>query len=277
MGLWSYEEVMLHSIEPYNRYLRGGAKYAYSDGFYLINPDITSRLAVNLPDIREKRRLFYVSEVIREGIRGKWQVGAELFGMDRRRGSLEIISVVMSAMECLGVDDFAIDIGSTAAWDEILDDPEIDGEMISKALARRDQDTLQTLIKDGDRRSRILSMMNARGSPTGMKDLDVLVHDIGDKRVISDPGTVKLLPYYDGFIFEIYSPSSLMMLGSGGSYTIGGIEAVGFALDLSSLAAIHENNSARRSLTLNDADAGKAYNRARQMVRRGISVEVGGQ
>ena len=277
LRLWGYSELLLPAIEPYAEELRDGARYADGRGFYLIKPDITSQIAVNIRDIGETNRLYYVSEVIRGGVTGKWQAGAELFGVDQKQGSLEILSVAISVLEALGIQDFSIDVGSTEAWSRITEGPDVNRKRVFEALSRRDPALLKSLGLNPEKENEILRMMNSRGRRTGIAELDGLVSDIGDSRVTADLGTVKLQKYYDGFIFEIYTPRTMKMLGSGGSYRIGNVTAVGFALDLSAFETIITTLKEPSRVSVSGLEAADAYSKARELVKIGIAVEVGKQ
>lgn len=272
--LWGYNELLLPAIEPYNPELRDGARYADATGFYLIKPDITSQVAVNFQGIQDIKRAYYVSEVIRDGVTGSWQAGAELFGLDREQGSLEILSIAISVMEILGIEDFRIDVGSTEAWKRITNDSAIDRELVYEALSRHDMYMLSDLGLDPSKREEILGMMNTRGTITGFEELDRLIENVEDNRVNADLSTVKLRNYYDGFVFEIYSLGSKSILGSGGSYTIGGVTAVGFALDIRSLDSITETRKTPRRVKISGPNQKGAYSKGRELVKMGIPVEV---
>lgn len=274
-NLWGYTELLLPAVEPYHQDLRDGAKYADGKDYYLIKPDITCQIAVNLKGTPEIRRVSYVSEVIKKGTTGTWQAGVELIGEDKVKGSVEVLSVAISVIESIGIKDFNIDIGSTDPWMTETSDISSHRETIFNALSRRNFSMIDDLDITSEKRRKLKEMMDFRGKTSGFSKLDQVVSDLSDNRVTIDLGTVKLRSYYDGPVFEMYSPHFERLLGSGGSYSIGDIDAVGFAFDLDALASLYEARRETHRVPVTGGDAKESFRRARELVSMGMAVEVG--
>lgn len=273
-NLWGYTEMLLPAIEPYHPELRDGAKYADGRNYYLIKPDITSQIAVNMKGSSNVNRVSYVSEVIKKGTTGTWQAGVELIGSDRTRGSVEVLNVAISAMESIGISDFNIDIGSTDAWMKETSDISEYRDTIFTALSRRNFSMIDGLLIDSNRKKRLREMMNFRGKKSGFSEVDNVISEMNDERLTVDLGTVKILSYYEGPVFEMYSPHFERLLGNGGSYRIGGLNAVGFAFDLEALASLYRPRRETHRLRVGEKEIGQTYRKARELVSMGMAVEV---
>ncbi len=269
--LWGYREVLFPAIEEYSGRIRKGTKFAYDNGFYLINPDPTSRIIKEFAD--SSMRLFYITEVLNGGIRGEWQAGVEMIGFDDMELSVEPILVAITAMEALGIEEFYVDVGSLSVWKEAISDiPEFQ-EVVFTALTRRNFELVERLPITREKKDLLWDLFNFRGRESGFEKLDRVVRLIGDERVFIDLGTVRPLPYYTDLIFEIYSPKLGRPLGGGGEYSIGSKKAAGFYLDIGVISKLYSRKERQRALVAAE-DTCEAYRKARKFVKLGIPVEV---
>ena len=233
---WGYNEIFLPSIVKYEGGLRKGLRMATHDDYFLVRPDVTSHIAVNVKDDRTLR-LFYISEVL-DGLSGEWQAGMEFIGGEREDVSLEILRMVVECLDKLGIDDYYMDIGSLKFWlDAIADIPE-HREVILQALKQRNFGIIEELhIQDG-KTEELWELFNFRGRKCGNRKIDRMVEDLDDDRIFIDFGTVRPLPYYDDIIVEVYSPDLGYPLGAGGDYRVNGLDAFGFAFRLKGLVEL---------------------------------------
>ncbi len=277
--LWGYEEVFLPTVETYRSELRDGMKFAYNDEFCIVRPDITSQIAVNLKGRQEKLRLFYVSEVIKKGVAGTWQAGTwqagiEFIGGDKKWSNVEILNIAISAMNNLGITDFYIDVGSVEIWKNIAGKVPGYTDVILDAVSRRNFAAIDKLPIEDSMKKRIWEMMNSRGKSSGFSQVDDVVSEVNHERIIVDLGTVELHSYYDSLVFEIYSPRFEYLIGNGGSYRIGDIDAVGFAFNLDSLASLYDARKTPARVPVSGETPSEACSRAQELVKMGIPVEV---
>lgn len=270
--LWGYREVIFPAIEEYSEDVRKGTKFAHCDGFYLINPDVTSRIIKNLGG--ESARMYYISEVLDGGIRGRWEAGMELIGGKDVAMHVEAILVAITALESLGIEEFYIDIGSLKVWEGAISGIPLFREEVFLALQRRNFEIIESLPISAGRRHTLWRLFNFRGKSSGVKKLDAIIEAVDDERVFLDFGTVRPLPYYTDVIFEIYSPKLGKPIGGGGEYEISGKKAIGFALDMNALLKLYKRKERERK-RIEGSDIGEVYSKARELVKLGIPVEVG--
>ncbi|MFA4641061.1 ATP phosphoribosyltransferase regulatory subunit [Pyrococcus kukulkanii] len=266
--LWGYREVIFPSIEEYSQEIRKGTKFAYDNEFYLINPDVTSRIIKNFDD--GKAKLFYVAEVLNGGVKGEWQAGVEYIGGDPDAMILEVLSVIVTSLESLGIQKFYIDLGSIEVWKNSSGEH---WEKVKEALIRRNFERIESLPIPQDKKDELWRLFNFRGRESGYERLDRLIKALGDERVFIDFATVRPLPYYTDVIFEVYSPSLGKPIGGGGEYEVKGKTGVGFVFYLDRLAKLYRPKERSRQV-ISSKDLRKAYALAREMVKLGIPVEV---
>lgn len=271
--LWGYEEVFLPAIEPYREELREGIKFTYNNEFYLIKPDITSQIAVNLRNPK-RLKLFYISEVLKVDLRGNWQAGIEYIGGESVWSEVEVLKVAITALDYLGIEKFYIDIGSLEIWRKAIEPIREFEDLIWQALRRRNFEMVRRLPIGKEKKEELWKLMNFRKKKSGTDKIDKIVDAVSDDRLFVDFGTVRPLPYYDDIIFEIYSPKFECLLGGGGSYKIGGIKAVGFALDLWSISELYRGGKCLKKKVIKEKTPKEAYSIAEDFVKLGIPIEV---
>ncbi|WP_297065581.1 ATP phosphoribosyltransferase regulatory subunit [Thermococcus sp.] len=267
--LWGYMEVVLPTIEPYSETLKGGTKFAYNNGFYLIKPDVTSRLLKYEIDLA---KLYYVGEVLDGGVEGKWQAGIEFIGGEPDFMTAEVLSVLITSLESLGISEFYIDLGSLEVWRKATEDIGEFRETVCLALQRRNFGLIEKLPIGKDKKEELWNLFNFRGKESNYPKLTQILRLVDDERIFVDFGTVRPLPYYSDVIFEVYSPLLGRPIGGGGEYSFRGKPAVGFALDLSALlelASVKERKGRKFLRGIN------SFREARKLVSMGIPVEVG--
>lgn len=270
--LWGYKEVFLPTVEEYRESLRKGTKFAYNNKFYIIKPDLTSQILMNLKEPR-RLKLFYISEVLNGGVRGKWQAGVEFIGGRDLWMQVEVLLTVITSLEALGIKEFYIDIGSLKVWKNAIMGVEGFREEIFRALAKRNFEIIERLPISGEKKEELWHLFNFRGRKSNYEKLNLIVEALGDDRIFIDFGTIRPLPYYSDIIFEIYSPKLGYPLGGGGEYRFNGIDAFGFAFDLNALSKLYSGKLEKNRKTIR-GELKEAYKLAKELVTLGIPVEV---
>ncbi|WP_456453664.1 ATP phosphoribosyltransferase regulatory subunit [Thermococcus sp.] len=272
--LWGYREVFLPAVEEFSGNLRKGTKFAYNNGFYVIKPDLTSQILANLKEPR-RMKLYYISEVLNGGIRGKWQAGVEFIGGKDIQMQVEVLLTAITSLEALGIEDFYIDVGSLKVWEDSMEGIEEFRGEVFEALTRRNFGIIERLPIGEEKKEELWRLFNFRGKRCGYGKLNEIVDAVDDERVFIDFGTIRPLPYYRDIIFEIYSPRLGKPLGGGGEYTFKGTDAFGFAFDLNALSKLFDGRKMEKSRKKVSGDLREAYRLARELVKLGIPVEVG--
>ena len=214
-------------------------------------------------------RLSYVSRVFRRGGdvfggRELLQAGVELIGLSEPEADAEVIAVACEALRRSGIDQFQISLGHNGLLRELLASlalEEDQRDVLRDALIRRDFVVArQVLGSVGKDRRSLVGALSPFGSARSLEDLDSLgielpglqrlraVVDVLGAYGVSehlrvDVSLARGFDYYTGVVFEIYCPSSGLMVGGGGRYdgltgAFGAPEAAtGFALDLDRVLA----------------------------------------
>ncbi|ANF23548.1 ATP phosphoribosyltransferase regulatory subunit [Thermococcus piezophilus] len=270
--LWGYREILLPAIEEFSEQLRKGTKFAYNNGFYIIKPDLTSQILANLKEPR-KLKLYYISEVLNGGIKGKWQAGVEFIGGKDIKMQVEVLLAVITSLEALGIEDFYIDVGSLKVWEGAIEGIEEFRAEIFRALTRRNFEIIERLPISGEKKEELWQLFNFRGKSCKYKKLNKIIEAVDDERVFIDFGTIRPLPYYSDIIFEVYSPKIGKPLGGGGEYTFKGVSAFGFAFDLDALSKLFDGKIEKSRKRIG-GELKEAYRLAKELVKLGIPVEV---
>jgi len=270
--LWGYEEIFLPAVEEYSEQLRDGLKITYNNAFYLVKPDITSQIVVNLKN-GEPRRLCYISEVLKDGINGRWQAGAEFIGGSDMQMVLEILSLIITLLERLGIENFYIDIGSIMVWENALKDVSEYREEVFLALKRRNFGVIEELDIPDQKKEELWYLFNFRGRKSPCNRLNEIVENLNDERVFIDFGTIRFYPYYEDIVFEVYSSNVGHPLGGGGSYRVGSMKACGFAMNLEVIAGLARLTDEDGRIILK-GKSWSAYEQARKLVMEKKKVRV---
>ena len=271
LNLWNYREVFLPTIEKFNPSLREGLKFSYNNEFYLINPDLTSQIGMYAK--KDSLRVFYISEVLKGSIRGEWQLGAEYIGGNDVSMHIEILMVVISLLESIGIKEFYIDIGSLNVWkNETGGDVKLE-EKVFEALRRRNFEIIETLPISKAKKENLWHLFNFRGKGSDYKKLLRIVETLDDDRIFVDFGTIRPLSYYDDIIFEIYSPKIGYSIGGGGDYSVNNKKGVGFGFNLKTLITLLKNskNEKRSIVEINNLDA---FKKCFSLVKNNVPIEV---
>lgn len=236
-----------------------------------------------------------------------FQIGAELLGWEGGGADVEVLSILLKSMDRIGISDAHIVLGDAKIVQKIMD--EIPSRVASKLILCLEkgsyskyfkvlQETsvpkstlpfLEALPHLKGNSSVLLKGGDLLGDDSIFKPLSAIGEELrklgyGD-RISFDLALTRELNYYSGPIFDLYSPRFGKALGGGGRYDgllfkygIFG-QAIGFALDLKSVASIssfgHGNNETPAVMlwpgTLSPANTLKS---AWQLASRGCNIEI---
>lgn len=269
---WGYEEIFLPTIEKETPTLDKGTKFVYQNDIYLVKPDLTSQLLENLIN-PENQRMFYISEVLDGGVDGEWQCGVEYIGGESLQMTVELLVVVISTLEGLGIEDFYVDVGSIQVWEEAISDVEKYRDRVFQALYERNFELIEELPIDKEKKEQMWDLFNFRARTTDYEKLSNVMASIDSSRLYVDYGTVRPLPYYEDIIFEIYSPQASVPLGAGGEYEFNGYKAFGFAFDLEVIPDIADFQEGQDRVEIQEG-LRASYEKAQELVNEGVPVEV---
>jgi ATP phosphoribosyltransferase regulatory subunit len=186
------------------------------------------------------------------------QAGIELIGAPSPGGTVEALTMLVAALDGVGLRDYRIGMGDAGLYPRLLDEagvaPERRGPVLHE-LVTRDFVGLEREIGAlglGEAASeRLLKLPQLRGggevldeagdAVAGMRAVLDGVDDDVASRVIFDLGLLRDLDYYTGAVFEVYDPALGEPIGGGGRYDdlLGHfgrpLPAVGFALNVERL------------------------------------------
>lgn len=262
-GRAGYGEVATPAIEYHDVLARGdlrGAPEAYrlfdeSGGQLALRTDMTvpiARLVANrLPGEDAPFRLFYIGSAFRaiRPQRGQMrefrQAGVELIGADAPAGTGEVIEVLATALDSVGLTRAVIGLGDADLYRQLLDELDVPADrraVILERLAAHDLVGLEAdvaatgAIGEGQRET-LLRLTGLRGGPEVLDHARELGGEAVERatrrlaatyeelerrgvagRVSLDLGLLRDLGYYTGAIVEVYDPALGHVLGGGGRY-----------------------------------------------------------
>ncbi|MEQ1807031.1 MAG: ATP phosphoribosyltransferase regulatory subunit [Burkholderiaceae bacterium] len=244
-----------------------------------------ARIDAHLLNRHGVTRLCYCGPVLRtlpagvHGTREPLQFGAEIYGHTKLEADLEVLELALDCLEAAGVRAVTLDLADarvvSAVLHEVSDEPR--RERVAAALAAKDVATLRDLAAGlapqtvqallalvelyGDEAVllKARSMLPAHPAlDAALRDLEWLSRHIGQThpavRVGFDLADLGGYAYYSGARFAIYTAGANDALVRGGRYDeVGAIfgrnrPAVGFSLDLKTLAELAPGNGARAAI-----------------------------
>ena len=191
------------------------------------------------------------------------QAGIELIGSPAPDGTAEVLTVVCTALDALGLDSYRVGLGDAALYPSLLEThgiPEAARNRLLGELTRGDFVSLEQELAGLDLPADALDVLERvprmRGGPDllagppgpvadamdGLRKVHARLDPAVADRVIFDLGlSLRSIGYYTGAIFEIYDPALGTPIGGGGRYDdlLGRFgrsqPAVGFALGVDRL------------------------------------------
>lgn len=295
-----YGEVATPTIEHHDVLEIGDGPYA-GDGYRFfdetgsvlaLRSDMTvpiARLVANrFQDEEGPFRLRYEGSVYRAvrpqrgQMRELRQVGIELIGADAPGGTIEVIELLVGALDAIGLDRAVVGLGDADLFRQLLDEYEVAGAARDRILGCLEAHDLVAIEAeagdlaeiDHDKRMAIVKLSSLRGG----SEVLTRAHEIGGEaverasrrlaetfegleaagiagRVQLDLGLLRDMGYYTGAMFEVYDPALGHIIGGGGRYDdllsrFGRpMPAAGFALYLERLhiAQAEEERLSRRA------------------------------
>jgi ATP phosphoribosyltransferase regulatory subunit len=283
---WGYEEVATPTIEYQESIAQGEgpegtATYRFLDesgSVLALRNDMTvpiaRMVAGRFTDAAGPFRLAYSGNVYRRvrpqrgQLREFQQIGVELIGAEAPLGTIELIEVLVAALDAIGLGSAVIGLGDADLFRQVLDEFEVEGlarDRILECLAAHDLVAIEAEAGDladlgAAERSTIVKLSNLRGGSEVLQQArsiggpaierasarlaetyeGLAAAGIAD-RVQVDFGLLRDLGYYTGAILEVYDPAVGHAIGGGGRYDdlLGRfgrpLPAAGFALYLERL------------------------------------------
>jgi ATP phosphoribosyltransferase regulatory subunit len=193
------------------------------------------------------------------------QAGIELIGSPAPIGTAEVLTVICTALDAVGLESYRVGLGDAALYPSLLDGLGVPAEARNRLLGeltRGDfvslEEELRTLELSPGELELLQRVPLMRGGPdilddptgpvgeamAGLRKVHALLDQSVADRVIFDLGlSLRSIGYYTGAIFEVYDPAVGMPIGGGGRYDellgrFGASQpAVGFALAVDRLHA----------------------------------------
>jgi len=228
--------------------------------------------------LRYSGRIYRSVQPQRGEMRELHQIGIELIGADPPAGTIEVIRLLVAALDAIGLRRAVVGLGDADLFRQLLDELEVAGPARDRILACLEAHDLVAIEAEagdlagvGDAaRSTIVALSNLRGGAEVLERAHAIggaavaratsrlaaIHDglaaagIAD-RVQLDLGLLRGLGYYTGAILEVYDPAHGDLLGGGGRYddllaSFGRpLPAAGFALYLDRLHVAQAAEEAR--------------------------------
>ena len=173
------------------------------------------------------------------------QVGIELIGVDAPAGTIEVIELLIGALDAIGLDRAVVGLGDADLFRQLLDELEVAGPARDRILACLQAHDLVAIEAEAgdlaeigaDERSAIVALSNLRGGAEVLERARGIGGDAVElasrrlaetyeglaergiaERVQLDLGLLRDLDYYTGAILEVYDPALGHVLGGGGRY-----------------------------------------------------------
>jgi ATP phosphoribosyltransferase regulatory subunit len=230
----------------------------------------------------------------------RFQVGAELLGWEGEGADAEVIYLLLSTLDELGLTDSLVVLGDASLLSRCLSGlPSPLARSLSDSLRRGDLVGYGEALKDRrlpeEARTALSALPWTRGAPESVAEnrgalrpeallgIAETLKRLGyGDRIRIDLGLCRELDYYSGPIFEVYASPAGPALGGGGRYD-GLLErlglmgqAVGFALDLALLADSlpRERGGERTVLLAGGLPSEEVLRLAERITRAGTPLEI---
>jgi len=269
---WGYREVFLPTVERDREPLKKGLKTVIHNEVYRVGADITSQVLASLKQ-PGPCKLFYFSETLESSPRGTWQAGAEWLNGPPEQSGVEMLSMVITLLQAIGIHDFFIDLGSLKGWESVISHVPEQRETIWHAIHSRNFGLIEDLDISPKVKEQLWNLFHYRRREANLPTFQRIMDCLADERVFMDYGSVRFLPYYENLVFEVYSPELAFPLGGGGEYRVNGNHGFGFALDAAPLLSLASSVDVSQPRKLR-GPLQSVYQQARELVLRGQAVEV---
>jgi len=298
---WGYEPVMPPLIEYIEALLTGVGKELDLQTFKLTDQlsgrlmgaraDITPQAArIDAHYLRRKgpARLCYIGPALRTrpdefaGSREPLQLGAELFGHSGPASDAEVLRLMITTLQTIGIDALHVDLGNVAVFRGLADAAGISGEnetRLFEAMQRKADAEIRQMLAawdiDNKKGEMLLSLIELNGdgdtlaqarkrlsgAPAVVKqaidDLEqvaqLVQRELPDTDLNFDLAELSGYDYHTGIVFSVFVPGQGKALANGGRYDgIGEAfgrtrSATGFSTDLRQLMRV--TSGAREKLS----------------------------
>lgn len=283
-GLFSsfgYEAVQTPSLEFYNANhpsAAGAFKLTDRDGSVLVlrgeyTTAVSNLVRVAYPNGPWPLRLRYSGSLWNGGrdpelgrAREYSQVGVELLGVSTPLADVELVTLALEALRCVGLPQAALELGHPGFVRAVLGATGVDDqtlERLRRAVDRKDTPGLAALLAaagvSGAARAAALALPDLFGGPEVLAEaervattpeasealgrLQAVAENLPDRRFLFDLGMARRFDYYTGVTFRAYTPDFGLPLVGGGRYDgppsarldAAAIPAAGFAIGLERL------------------------------------------
>ncbi len=273
--LFEYLEVLSQGLVP-ETVARGYKIEDRQDGrLMVLRPDITAQVArlaaARQEDPHTPHRFGYTSNVFTQveahsgQPREVFQVGVELLGPGGVEADLEVLSLLISLLQEIGLGNFVVALGQSGFVQGVLTSlnlPEDARAAMTQAVHGKDIAAIRGLLQAADADEATCAALeripfligepevidtgrSLTTDPSALAALDHLQTVVDGltaaglgKHLLIDLGEIRDLSYYTGVVFEVLDPSMGVELGGGGRYDdlVGRfghpMDAIGFALDV---------------------------------------------
>ena len=239
------------------------------------------------------------------------QSGVELLGAKGRKADLEAIVTGIEALKAAKVNNFRMEIGHVGFFKALASGLELPSDIYEQALTLIEQKNYATLIdlfspygkteeevkalrklpqlfggyEIFERAKKLTRSEEALGILEYLQTIYTDLSDMGyGDHIIVDLGLVHRIEYYTGIVFRGYAEGYGETVLSGGRYdglssSFGiGIPAVGFAVDVDSIAAaggnIEKSKTADVLIFSSEEDSAGAFLLMNELVRDGVLCEL---
>ena len=250
---YGYTQYRMRKFEEYDLYVQNKA-FLLSDHIITftepsgklmaLRPDVTLSIAKN--NKGETERLFYQENVYRverggDSFREITQVGLECIGEVDAYCTLEVLTLALSSMACIG-QDFVLDVSHLGLLSALLEGAGIPTDRMGEAVSlvgEKNTHGLTALCREvgvpsenaeglcraisayGDPREvldTVAALPLGDGGAEALAELRALLGAIGDPRVRFDLSVVNDMQYYSGIVFRGFAAGVPSLVLSGGQY-----------------------------------------------------------
>ncbi|MEN3017437.1 MAG: ATP phosphoribosyltransferase regulatory subunit, partial [Candidatus Methanosuratincola petrocarbonis] len=235
----------------------------YDGRLLSLRGEVTTQIARMLASkAKDEGRLCYIANCIRYlesrnlSLREYWQAGAELIGGERVGADAEAVALALEMLDSVGI-RASVDLGSMGVIRKLMERYKIrDYKGLARAISSKSIDDLRKVTCEGGALETFSMLMTKRGGAELIGEIAERAGCLEEEyeyfrglyraleaygcasRVFVDLSTIREMAYYNGLVFEIFTPGMGLPIGGGGRYDAMmkdfGIDttATGFALSI---------------------------------------------
>jgi ATP phosphoribosyltransferase regulatory subunit len=231
------------------------------------------------------------------------QVGVELLGWEGVGSDIEVLTILLRALDSLGLAESVVVLGDVSLFGALFSN--LPGDLAGKLIEQLEDGayyeygkTLEASSASGRRKeilselpwlkgtAEILSSAERIFGADALRPLSEIVSSLAALgyagRVRVDLGFIRDLGYYRGPVFNVYSSPDGVLLGGGGRYagsladTRFSCQAVGFGVSLRELAISrgHREKTSRVMIWAGNASPDKALSYAASLAGKRVPFEI---